>query len=313
MKRVLCLALLLFPLLLSGCVLNTILNDVVNGAPTAVIDADPSKGNAPLTVNFDAQYSHDEDGSIMEYHWNFGDPSSTGSVASTACEHTYPHPGTYLVKLTVIDDDGAVDSQQIAVVVLNSPPVAQASVNNENPFPGDRVIFDATASYDLQGSIESYDWDFGDGSSGSGATAEHTYIEGGYYVVTLTVTDEAGDSASTHLGMNVQPGQSQCGGDDDECGVDDTPYAIITGLPSCSGGKVGVPIRLDGTSSRPAVGKIVTYHWDFGDGATASGGVVEHTYTTPWTYIITLTVTDEGGGVDTAIGSCPIEGSTCMY
>jgi len=82
-------------------------------------------------------------------------------------------------------------------------------------------------------------------------------------------------------------------------------------VASCSGGKVGVPLTFDGTASRPAVGKIVTYQWDFGDGTTDTGPVVRHTYTEPWTYMVKLTVVDEGGGVGTAIGSCPIDASTC--
>ncbi|MBU0595467.1 PKD domain-containing protein, partial [Candidatus Bipolaricaulota bacterium] len=70
MKRNLVILLCLCPLFLSGCILDTILNDVVNMAPKAVISAAPNEGSAPLTVNFDAKFSHDDDGSIAEYHWD---------------------------------------------------------------------------------------------------------------------------------------------------------------------------------------------------------------------------------------------------
>jgi len=306
-KRFLVVFLCVTPIFLSGCVLNTIMNDVVNKTPKAVIDAAPREGAAPLTVDFDARYCHD-DGEIIEYRWDFGDPASTGTEAVEACSHTFARPGTYLVKLTVVDDEGAVDSQQIAVVVTNAAPVAQASVNNDNPLPGVKVIFNATASYDAQDDIASYAWDFGDNSTGTGMIVDHTYKLGGYYVVTLTVTDGDGATGVTHIGINVQPGESECA--DDTCGGGDTPYAIITSNWSCSGAQVGEPIRFDGTASCPGVGEIVSYHWDFGDGSTASGGVVTHAYESQNTYIVTLTVIDEGGGVDTASGTVPVD-STC--
>ena len=307
-KRILLLLVLLAPVFLSGCVLNEIMSDVVNKAPRAVIGADPREGAAPLSVRFDGRFSHDDDGEIVEYRWDFGDPASTGTEVGDVCEHTFTHPGTYLVKLTIIDDHGSIDSQQIAVVVTNAAPVAEASVNNDSPLPGVKVIFNASASYDAQGDIASYEWDFGDGNVATGVVAEHTYKQGGYYVATLVVTDSSGAAGRTHLGINVQPGQSDCDGD--TCGGEDKPYAIITSNWSCSGATVGDPIRFDGTASRPGVGRILSYHWDFGDDSTASGGVVTHAYASQNTYIVTLTVVDEGGGVDTATGSVNVD-STC--
>ncbi|MCK4570972.1 PKD domain-containing protein [Candidatus Bipolaricaulota bacterium] len=297
------------PLFLSGCVLEQILDGMVNEHPHAVIEATPREGSAPLDVNFSGQYSRD-DGMIVEYRWNFGDPMSTQSVLEIASTHTFNHPGTYLVKLTVIDDEGEVDSQQVAIVVTDAPPIAKASVNNEAPLPGVAVIFAATGSYDVQGDIVSYHWEFGDGETGIGETVQHTYNEGKYYVVTLTVTDEAGLMAQARLGMSVQPGQTSGGCSDGSCGDDDTPYAIITSNWSCSGAQVDEPIQFDGTASRPAIGKIITYSWDFGDGTSESGAIVTHAYNSQNTYIIKLTVIDEGGGVDTAIGSVRVN-STC--
>jgi len=89
MKRLLLFLVLLCPILLSGCVLDTILSDVVNKLPTAVISVDPGEGSAPLTVSFDAAYSHDDDGTIAEYRWDFGDPAVGGTGTAASCEHTY--------------------------------------------------------------------------------------------------------------------------------------------------------------------------------------------------------------------------------
>jgi len=313
-KKLIVLALAVAPLFLSGCILETILDDLVNENPHAVIEASPREGSAPLDVSFNSQYSRD-DGTIVEYRWNFGDPMNTQSALDSASTHTFAHPGTYIVKLTVIDDEGAVDTEQIAIVVTDAPPIAKASVNNEAPLPGVAVVFAATGSYDLQGDIVTYHWEFGDGQTGTGEVVQHTYLQGNYYVVTLTVTDESGLTAQTHLGMNVQPGQSSCGGDDSSaCGSDSQPFAVITSKYfSCtSSGKVGEPITMDGIASRPAEGStIVSYHWDFGDGSTGTGASVSHVYSVSGTYVIWLTVVDEGGGVDKAPGSISIGSASC--
>ncbi len=315
-KKLAVVALAVAPLFLSGCILETILDDMVNENPHAVIEASPREGSAPLSVDFNSQYSRD-DGTIVEYHWNFGDPMNTQSAMDRASTHTFTYPGTYLVKLTVVDDEGAVDTEQVAIVVTDAPPVAKASVNNEAPLPGVAVVFSAAGSYDLQGDIVSYHWEFGDGSTETGEIVQHTYIEGKYYVVTLTVTDESGLKAQTHLGMNVLPGQSSggsCSGSTGSCGGPDiNPLAIITSKYfSCtSNGQVGDAITLDGSASRPAVGQMVSYHWDFGDGSTGSGAAVSHVYSVSNTYIITLTVVDEGGGVGKATGAISIGNATC--
>lgn len=309
LRRGLAVLLLVAPVFLSGCVLNTIMSDIVNKPPIAVIHAAPREGAAPLAVQLDAGYSHDDDGTIEEARWDFGDPASTGTEVAEACEHIFSQPGTYLVKLTVTDNEGSFDTQQIAVVVTNAPPVAVASANNEHPLPGTRVIFNGSASHDAQDAIVRYEWDFGDGNTGTGEIVEHTYKLGGYYVATLTVYDADGASGRTHLGIDVQPGESQCD-DDDSCGGQDSPYAVITSNWSCSGAQVGEPIRFDGTASRPGVGEIVSYQWDFGDGDTATGPIVTHAYQGQNTYIVTLTVVDTGGGVDTAQGSIHVD-STC--
>ena len=60
-------------------------------------------------------------------------------------------------------------------------------------------------------------------------------------------------------------------------------------------GATGQPVTLDGSaSSDPDAGQVLTYHWDFGDGSSGNGAVVNHVYTAPNTYIATLTVTDDG-------------------
>ena len=90
---------------------------------------------------------------------------------------------------------------------INSPPVARFT---RTPSSGEaplNVSFNASASSDLDGSIVSYAWSFGDGGSGSGATTTHTYSSAGTYTARLTVTDDDGsiDTASRSITVTAAP------------------------------------------------------------------------------------------------------------
>lgn len=87
----------------------------------------------------------------------------------------------------------------------NRPPVAFFTATPSSGRAPLTVAFDASASSDPDGTITSFSWSFGDGSSGSGSTTSHTFSDPGSYTVHLTVTDNAGTSASTTRSVAVQP------------------------------------------------------------------------------------------------------------
>ncbi|MGY1885444.1 PKD domain-containing protein [Blastococcus sp. SYSU DS0753] len=160
----------------------------VNVAPTAVF----TTAVADLTATVDASASTDGDGRVAAYAWDFGDGSTgTGVTAS----RRYAAPGTYTVTLRVTDDKGAVGSTTRQVTVTappaNQPPAAAFTATTA----GLTAWLDASSSVDHDGTVTSYAWDFGDGSTGSGATASHDYATAGTYQVRLTVTD---DDGATH-------------------------------------------------------------------------------------------------------------------
>ncbi len=146
-----------------------------------------------LDCDFDASTSTDPDGSIVSYSWDFGDgsPAASGVTPPT---HTYATGGFYNVTLTVEDDEGATNSvtQTIGVFdpAVNVPPMASFTVSDKAL----DIALDASASADVDGTIVSYDWDFGDGNTGSGVTTSHTYLAPGTYTVELTVTDDDSDT-----------------------------------------------------------------------------------------------------------------------
>ncbi|QTE28896.1 PKD domain-containing protein [Pengzhenrongella sicca] len=158
---------------------------IPNLPPTAAFTADPGV----LTASFDASASTDFEGPIAGYAWDFGDGQSGTGVSAT---HAYDVGGTYTVTLTVTDSGGTTNatSQQVVVRAPNVLPVASFTATNTDL----TAAFDATSSTDSDGTIPTYAWTFGDGSTGTGATTTHTYAAAGTYPVTLTVTDNDGGS-----------------------------------------------------------------------------------------------------------------------
>jgi serine protease len=105
---------------------------------------------------------------------------------------------------------GRVDAADIVRAGGDPPdseaPSANAAADPTDPSVGETVTFDGSASSDPDGTIESYQWDFGDGSTGSGVTVEHAYESAGEYQVTLTVTDNDGASTTDGVNVNVASG-----------------------------------------------------------------------------------------------------------
>lgn len=167
-----------------------------NAAPTASIAAPVVNG---LEATF-AGSGTDSDGTIESYAWEFGD-GTTGSGANVS--KTYSDAGTYTVKLTVTDDDGATDSTTTEVTVAPIPNKAPTAQIAAPVVDGLSVTVNGSGSSDTDGTIETYAWDFGDGGTASTATASHAYTAGGTYTITLTVTDDDGATATKTAQVTV--------------------------------------------------------------------------------------------------------------
>ena len=254
-----------------------------NQAPVADPNG-PYTGTVDAPVQFDGSGSSDPDGTIVSYSWDFGDGTTGTGVNPT---HTYTMAGVFNVTLTVMDDAGATDSAGTTATIgeiVNQPPMANAN----GPYSGTTgvpVMFDGTASTDSDGTIVSYDWDFGDGTTmtDAGPTPSHTYLSDGIFTVTLTVTDDAGATGMDTTTATIGPVANQ------------PPMADADGPYS---GTVDSPVQFDGTGSTDPDGTIVSYSWDFGDGATGTGATPTHTYTATGTFTVTLTVTDDADASD---------------
>lgn len=169
-----------------------------NQAPVATITSSCTY----LSCTFDGSTSTDADGSIASYSWDFGDGSGPATGASTA--HAFPASGDYTVALTVTDNKGATHTATKVVTVVakpNAAPTASFSLVCE----GMACKVDASASTDLDGTINSYQWSFGDGKADSGvAPVTHTYVDPGSYAISLTVFDNQGASATASKQATVK-------------------------------------------------------------------------------------------------------------
>jgi len=168
-----------------------------NTAPTAVLSSSTTLGKAPLLVELDGSGSTDDDGSIVSYNWDLGDG---GTASGALVNYTYSTAGTYYPTLTVTDNDGATNTINTPVMVeqsteSNTPPSASLTATPSSGEVPLTITVDASNSTDQDGTISSYTWNFGDGSTGSGKTLQHSYTEKAQYTITLIVTDNSGASS----------------------------------------------------------------------------------------------------------------------
>jgi len=241
----------------------------INRAPVADAGG-PYGGVRDQAIAFDGAGSSDPDGDALSYQWDFGDGTTGTGVAPT---HAYTAVGTYAVTLTV--NDGTANSAPAAATVTISNQVATA--NAGGPYSGVRnqaVALDGSASSDPDGDALTYQWDFGDGTTGTGVAPTHAYTTLGTYTVMLTVNDGTANSVpstATVTVLNQEP-TAHAGG----------PYSGVRGQT----------IAFSGAGSSDPDGDALTHQWDFGDGSTGTGVSPTHAYTALGSFAVTLVVND---------------------
>lgn len=173
---------ILMALTISGC-----LNE--NKVPTA----DFSYSTTAIGTRFDDN-STDEGGKIKEWHWDFGDDTTSDEKDPV---HLYAQGGDYNVTLTVTDNKGLIDSVTKKVVVFEYAPLSPIANFTHAPMEDITnqtiITFNASASETYSRSV-TYHWDFGDGMAltVTNTTTIHQFASVGVYTVNLTITDELG-------------------------------------------------------------------------------------------------------------------------
>jgi len=133
------------------------------------------------------------------------------------------------------------------------------------------VSFSAILSSDSDGIITDFEWDFGDGSSGSGESVSHTYTTAGTRSVVLRVTDDDGARATASKTITVNPADTN-GGD----GPGTSPTASFTATPLT--GPAPLTVTFNASASSHVGFTITAYFWTFDDGTTGAGMTTTHTY-----------------------------------
>lgn len=174
----------------------------------------------------------------------------------------------------------------------NQWPVAVAAAIPDGGDTPLSVIFSSAGSTDLDGTIASYAWDFGDGTTSSSPNPQHTYTSAGNYVAILTVTDNFGTSTSNTVALEVTaPNQK--------------PVAKFIMTPPTGQAPLAVVFTSDG--SYDPDGAIGNREWHFSDGGSYFGTTAFHTFTRPGTFTVSLTVFDDRGGSATSVQSIVVQ------
>lgn len=269
---------------------------VANEPPTADFTCQPTQAYPNEQIDFTDQ-STDSDGTISSWLWDFGDGASSVDQNPT---HAYSDPGTYTVTIVVTDDDGDTDAYGDTVTILTSgggniPPSADFSYTPQDPYAGQDIEFTDESS-DADGSVASWSWDFGDGTTSIEKNPTHRYSDPGTYTVTLTVEDDDGETDSDTASISVDPTPP---------GVNVDPIALFT----CSSEhpQVGESVQMTDSSTDPD-GTIEAWEWDFGDGTSSTARNPSHSYAESGEYTVSLTVTDDDGLTDTSVMTIVVSG-----
>ena len=274
--------------------------------PLGIFLKPPSKPSNPspedgkekvgLTITLKVKVS-DPDGDLMRV--SFYDASDDSlkranknvfSGSTTSCSFTLPFDTTFAWYVEVNDSKLENRSDIWFFVTKQRPPENEKPVaDTGGPYAADMnqaILFDASDSYDPDGNIDFYRWNFGDGTSEILAESiSHSYSNPGIYDVTLTIIDNNGTSDMENTTATISADL-----------VNQPPTANSGGPYSCNAGE---SIVLDGSNSSDSDGTITNYTWEFGDGLVGYGEVTTHVYSKSGSYLINLTVTDNKDDVHT--------------
>lgn len=239
-------------------------------AVVANFTVNPATPEVNTTVTFDGSSST---GSISNWSWTFdGSDTLTGSTVTK----TFTTAGDHVVSLTVSDGSGAENTTQqtITVSAANVAPTAAFTADQTTVATGVAVNFDASDSSDTDGTITSYQWNFGGGTSttATGQAVSNTYTTVGTYTVSLTVTDDDGQE-STPVTQTIQV---------------TAPFTSYTATQTDG---MNVEFTVQPSAS---LGTVTNYEWVFGDGSTMNTGgtnTASHNYLASGDVTVDVTAT----------------------
>jgi PKD repeat protein len=216
---------------------------------------------------------------VVSWFWTFGDGNTSTLQNPT---HTYLSAGTYNVSLSIVTAQGCTNDASVQVIVNHVP--SAGFTTNSPVCLGSPVQFNNT-SVSPNGNIQTWIWDFGDGTTQTvqapnNPNIAYTYMQPGIFNVILTVIDNAGCEDDFTRQVNIQ----------------NNPLANFTFEQTC----FGEPVLFTDLSSPNGGSDLFSWAWDFGDplsGVNNSSSLQNpsHLFTAPATYTVSLTVTNTQG------------------
>jgi len=277
-------ALLIIVILVTASVTTLLQSEPsIERSPIIRVFAKPFSGKAPFTSSFSYEQI-DTTAKITSVLWDFGDGASS---SNHTMNHTYPMAGYYQVHLTVWAGEIFVN-ETIGITVLDFPiPIVSISAEDTCGKPPFIVSF-TSDSYDIDGKIDTYQWDFGDGYTSSKQNPMHTYEKPGVYYVWHTVIDNDGQQNSARVQINV---------------VENYP-PVVTATADIISGKA--PLTVNFVSDCTDLdGDDIGYRWVFEDtllqkNRESTSQNPSHTFWLPGSYDVMVYVTDKDGAMDTS-------------
>jgi PKD repeat protein len=255
---------------------RTVTVESENEPPTATFSYSPPAPSRGETVSFTADAS-DPDGEVVEYAWRV-DGEVVGREPTL--EYAFEAAGEYVVGLTVMDDDGATDTDTVRVTVEseNQPPSANVTYTPGEPTPGETVSFTAEAT-DPDGEVVAYEWRVDGEVAGEGPTLEYAFPGPGEYEVDLQVTDDGGatdtESVVVIVGEANQP-----------------PTVEFDYMPAEP--TAGETVAFTAEASDPD-GEVAAYEWRVDGEVVGEGAELTYTFEEAGEYLVTVRVTDDDG------------------
>ena len=259
--------------------------------PTPAISiSGPSSGQVNAALTFTASGSGGCNPSASGWTWNLAGGTATGGTNGSSVTVSWSSAGSKA--LSASNSACSVTGNKS----VNITPVSSTTLTANFTFSPATPAFNQAVSFNgasSTGTPESYTWSFGDGTGlGTGAQVSHTFAQAGSYQVKLTVAKQG-----TGPGCQTIPGAGSI------CSAEITKLVVVSGAPPLIAGftsdicnnVLGLCTTDPGkavTFTDASTGNIVSRNWDFGDGGTATGTTVTHTYTSPGTYQMTLTISD---------------------
>ncbi len=246
---------------------------VVNSFPVASFNT-PEVVAPGESFTVDGSQSSDNEGKITRYAWFTNDMPAGEGVTNTISLDT---PGLHTLTLAVNDDSGFEEavghsSKQIRV---NTPPVGLWRTEPVELVPGENIRFIANESYDPDGTITSYEWEFEDGSTATGASIDKVFEDGGLKNFTLTVTDNDGlNNSSTSVEGSVN--------------VNHQPYIVTESIVRSN----SIDVRLDASESYDLDDNPVSFEWTLPDGSKRYESSFSWAAPEPGVHIVGLTLND---------------------